>query len=573
MNPFVDPRVRMRNALHALVRAEPEQWHEPSLLVFRNRLLDDTGSDARPLADLLIEAIHRGWRERLPREPMEPARWDALAAPFVMQWSAERFIQPDMAQWAAESWGFALGVIAPEQLRIVPPAPPRPAPRTATAPTPAPPTLSGRAGARSPVPPRSGMLPPSAAGRAAVRPASRSRYVPSTYAGAPQPNPKLVWGLAGAAVFMYLVFIARMAWTVNVNKRAERAAAAAAAAATAAPGAAPVPARTGRRDGITDTGSAGAVRAAANPAGPDSIRVTRADSTVAMAAPAAPAPGMATVTSVVTPPANEPPSPASGRRAPGVPTITGSMLDAPVADRSRMLYVEPARRAAGNSQPVPTAAAPASLAWDEVVLDDGTVMRGRVEIVRAGTVIFRDMQSGLRHELRKESIDRIVTEFGSTVRFRAPGTAPGAKAAAESRAREESGVRAKGVAGLYTVRYAAAQATGSRECIDVWRRPPNAIDQATVRHLPGADTLNVAFDGGDNFPANVDPDGYFASTFRIVPDQARTSTALTTRLTGRFLADGTLSMQVHIVFFRRMREGRDITCSVNVTAQGRRGER
>ena len=46
-------------------------------------------------------------------------------------------------------------------------------------------------------------------------------------------------------------------------------------------------------------------------------------------------------------------------------------------------------------------------------------MRGRVEIVRAGSVLFRDQRTGLRHELRKDDIDRIITEFGSPVRFRA----------------------------------------------------------------------------------------------------------------------------------------------------------
>jgi hypothetical protein len=36
-------------------------------------------------------------------------------------------------------------------------------------------------------------------------------------------------------------------------------------------------------------------------------------------------------------------------------------------------------------------------------------------IVRAGTVIFRDMRTGLRHEIRKDDIDRIITEFGASV--------------------------------------------------------------------------------------------------------------------------------------------------------------
>jgi hypothetical protein len=86
--------------------------------------------------------------------------------------------------------------------------------------------------------------------------------------------------------------------------------------------------------------------------------------------------------------------------------------------------------------------------------------------------------------------------------------------------------------------------------------------------VPGADPLAIAFERGDVFPSNVDQDGYFASTFRIVPDQARTMTALTTRLTGRFLPKGELQVTVNIVFYRRLRAG-EVTCNVTVKAEGR----
>ena len=209
-------------------------------------------------------------------------------------------------------------------------------------------------------------------------------------------------------------------------------------------------------------------------------------------------------------------------------------------------------------------------------------MRGRVDVVRAGTVIFRDMRTGLRHEYRKDDIAEIITEFGTVVRFRAEGATaaagrgpgkPAAPGAAGTKAADKrapaSGVRARGVAGRYRIRYAAASAVGSPECTQVWTRPPNAEDIAVVTHLPGADTLAVAFQGGDLFPSNVDPDGYFASTFRIVPDQARTMTALTTRLNGRFDAGGALDLTVNIVFYRRLRTG-EMTCNVTVKAAGQR---
>lgn len=572
---FVDPRVRMRNALRVLVQADPERWHEPSLTVFRNRLLDETGSDARPLAELLLEALQRGWRERMPRGRVEPARWDALSAPFVMQWSAERFVQPDMAQWATESWGLAFDVIAPEQLRIARPKPPA-APRTesgapvSTAPGAiAAPSRPGRQTARQP-----SRRIASVAGtpyRPPTASTSRRRYVPSTFAGMSQPSPRVVWSFAGAAVFMYLFFIAQMFITVRENKRLEAAAARVDAGASAAPSvagtnAAPSPA--------TRTNTAPSAATAANTAPSAAAGMNTARS--AAAGPNT-APSVAEVTpapAAIIPPVTSPQTATPlNSRNPGVPSVTRNLLDANVADPQRMLYVEPARRAQGNSRPVPTAASPASLAFDEVILANGGVMRGRVEIVRAGTVIFRDMRTGLRHEIRKDSIDRIITEYGAPVRFRVAGSASGAGSAASAAAGRrpgDDGPRARGVAGAYLIRYEAAVAVGSPECTNVWRRAPNATDRAIVRHVAGADTLRVDFVGGDTFLSNMDGDGYFASTFRIVPDQARTSTALTTRLTGQFRSDGSLTLQVSIVFYRRMREGRDLACTVTVNATGSR---
>jgi hypothetical protein len=257
---------------------------------------------------------------------------------------------------------------------------------------------------------------------------------------------------------------------------------------------------------------------------------------------------------------------------PGVPAITRAMLPTG-ADSARMLFVDPARRAVGDSRQANIPLVASQATYDEVHLEDGTTMRGRVEIVRAGAVIFRDLRTGLRHELRKEEINEIITEFGTPVRFRANtgGRAAGApRSRAMVAAATNAGLRARGVGGSYRVRYAAPVAVGSGECASVWTRAPDAVDRAIVRHVPGADTLTLAFDAGDNFPSNVDPDGFFASTFRIVPDQARTSTALTTRLTGQFKANGSIALTVNIVFFRRMRSGADLACTVTVNAEGRR---
>jgi hypothetical protein len=262
---------------------------------------------------------------------------------------------------------------------------------------------------------------------------------------------------------------------------------------------------------------------------------------------------------------------------PGVPSITRGLLSTG-ADSARMVFVQPARRAAGDGRRMASPTTTTPITFDELHFVNGDIVRGRVEVVRAGTVIFRDMRTGLRHEYNKDDVAEVITEFGTVVRFRAEAATPsrpvatknGTSATAATRAAANArGVRAKGVAGRYRIRYAAASAVGSSECTQVWTRAPNAEDVAVVTHIPGADTLAVAFQGGDVFPSNVDPDGYFASTFRIVPDQARTMTALTTRLNGHFTDKGALDLTVNIVFYRRLRAG-ELTCNVTVKAAGQR---
>jgi len=224
--------------------------------------------------------------------------------------------------------------------------------------------------------------------------------------------------------------------------------------------------------------------------------------------------------------------------------------------------VQPARRAGGDPRVVSRSAGRPMMTFDELRLRNGQVLRGRVDVVQAGSVLFRDQRTGLRYEIRKDDIDEIISEFGVPLRFRVSG--------AQALADREGAVRAKGVAGRFRLRYEAARATGSNECVEVWAKAPNAEDVAVVRHRPGDDTLSVAFVGGDVFPSNIDAEGWFASTFRIVPDQARSMTALTTRLNGRFTPTGDLLLTVNIIYYRRMRSGGDVTCNVTVNATGRR---
>jgi hypothetical protein len=193
--------------------------------------------------------------------------------------------------------------------------------------------------------------------------------------------------------------------------------------------------------------------------------------------------------------------------------------------------------------------------------------------VRAGTVIFRESRSGLRYEIPKDDIDVIISEFGIPVRFRVAEDAPGSPTATRGAVVAETGPRAQGLAGRYRIRFGAAKAIGSPECTQDWQSTATTEDEAIVRHLPGADTLTIAFVGGDAFPSNIDREGWFASTFRILPDQARSMTALTTRLSGRFISTNQFALTVNIVFYRRMRTGADVTCNVMIPGDGRREDR
>lgn len=551
--PFVDRRVRMRNALRALLDESRDTWEQWTPGVLRNRLLDETGSDARPLAELLMEARRRGWRARMPATASDTARWDAAVAPFILQWSAERFIQPEMARWAVECWGYALGIVDATQLRIAPPPPLAPLrirePLSAFATR-----LNAAAGATGvhAALTRSGTSAAASPSRGArvgvgraVGAASRTRAsnggasaLPSaSYTGAAPPlyrksafgktagrslpsplNPWIARSMLGFLAAMFLMLIG----TVMFRSRQPQLAASPAPVIDTVKSLAPVAAA--EVEALVPANLTGGVR-------------------------------------VVAPP------------NPGVTGVTRSLLPTS-ADSQQLLYVQPARRASGESRraaPPPVITSP-TVAYDEVHLVDGTTMRGRVEVMRASTVLFRDVRTGLRHELSKETIGEIITEYGSTVRFRRGASTPAVGRAEESRlAIASADRRTRGTGGSYLVRYGAATAVGSRECSSVWTRPPNAVDRASVRHVPGADTLTVTFERGDSFPSIVDADGFFSSTPRIVGDQARTSTALVTRIEGQFRDAGVLDLTVQIVFYRRLRSG-DLACNVTVRAAGQREE-
>ncbi|WP_396222772.1 hypothetical protein [Gemmatimonas sp.] len=80
----------------------------------RNLMLDHCGSDFRPLVELLLD-LGQMVRPALspqgtPTQP--PAAWSTVRAAQVHRIIAARYLQPEVARWAVDVWGVALGLTA-----------------------------------------------------------------------------------------------------------------------------------------------------------------------------------------------------------------------------------------------------------------------------------------------------------------------------------------------------------------------------------------------------------------------------------------------------------------------------
>lgn len=650
-----DARRTMREALYRLVR-DGGDWSHPSRTVFRNRLLDEVGSDARPLANLLIEAIDRGVVDRLPRTGMAPALWSAKSTPLVMRWVTDRFVQPEVARWAVEAWGYALGCIdisqltasvdAPEPEPLTPQWPSR-RPEAAVASS----TVPSRAIARTSraAPPSTGTAAPwrgpsappavNTRGAAWSRPARGVGRAANSWAVTNANRVALGTAIISASAYIYIF--------ASAASRQDGASARAAALASVP---APVSAVALADSGRTSLGGAGiGGNAASRPEIPTTYTVTEPARSVqpgrsttdaralsagigvggqATVVPMAAGSGGAISLAMTRLPAEgatpnaylelaarsnaralarddaatAPTLPASvSPLAPGVPGVTRNALPVPGGDPSRVRRVAAAvrpaprlnsmapttRAAAAAPRPAsavatapeqtasprrtvaPSVSAPVSAAnassvatpgLDQLRLLSGRRITGRTEVIQLSSVVFRDAETGLRYEFAKNDIDEIITEFGSAVRFRQR---------ANSVNRSANDRRTTSVGGRYAVTYEAARVNGSAACRDLWRGPSGA-DASIVRHRVGDDTLSIAFAGGDMFPSVMDADGFFASTFRIMPGQEQLATALTTRLNGRFGNDGTLAMQVTVIGYRRVQGTKGVACEITVEARGTR---
>lgn len=567
-------RVLVRDALRRLVTGA--SWPFPTWTVLQNRLLDEVGGDLRPLVALLVRAGEAGLVDQLPTSR---AAWPQVRGALVLSLTHGAFLQPEMARWAVECWAYAMGVVDAGELTVAadgPPAPGRgatPTPLAAQTPVPARSTTPAAAPARVPAqgpsqgPAGIARTPVPRPGPAMVTPAMVTPAVVTPAVMAPAPFTPPVHVAGGSRVAPVTRPARRGLWPDGLDNVVARTSLAGIAAFV----------------GYVVYSAAG-------------MRPARATELGGGAAPAA-APSVA----------GEPGDAVPGSLvAFGIPGVTSRGLPQGHADSARMIHVVPARRptlpleqlpvppaaprGAATAPPVRGAAIPSAPSlparlvpaatavppqiespradgFDRLRLHDGRVLRGRVELVRVAAVVFRDAETGLRYEYPKRDVDLVVTEFGSVVRF-SPGPAAAATPAVARPGVGATLVR-RGVGGRYRVRYAVASVNGSPECRRGWSSPPPEA-WARVDHAPGADTLAVTFDGGATFASVIDDEAQFASTFVIVPDQAYTGTALTTRLNGRFVPGG-FEAAVNLVGYRRVNAGRDVACHTVLRAVGRRG--
>jgi hypothetical protein len=74
------------------------------------RVLDECGSDYRPLVDLLLDLGRQVRPALASAAPQSPSSWVHVRAPLVHKLVATRFLQADVARWAVDVWGRVLGV-------------------------------------------------------------------------------------------------------------------------------------------------------------------------------------------------------------------------------------------------------------------------------------------------------------------------------------------------------------------------------------------------------------------------------------------------------------------------------
>lgn len=120
----MDARAHVQAGLVRLLQQDAALWPIADRQRFLHRLLDEIGGDHRALASLLLRVHDAAIPAELERAAARGTPWGESASPHIVGLASEQFIQPEMARWAVESWGMALGCyVAPRPLPAPPPAP------------------------------------------------------------------------------------------------------------------------------------------------------------------------------------------------------------------------------------------------------------------------------------------------------------------------------------------------------------------------------------------------------------------------------------------------------------------
>jgi len=629
---LTDARRAMRDALHRIVRGA-DDWAHPSLSVFRNRLLDEVGSDARPLANILLEAIERGVLYALPRAPLNAAVWNTKSAPLVNQWVADRFLQPEVARWAIEAWGYAFGCIDASQLTAFVDRPDRSRPsHDEITPRSGNGSSNGGAYALPPLTPsrtpsRSGVLPPSPGGvrRGGARSgaAASPTYSPVNrrpQAGAYSPSMgtrsasgtwvvknanrfALFSGAIGIAAYIYIFAdvsnrapsVHGAAQNVRVSGLGRNAIIVAADGGLSGPGAPALdPSRQSAAEIPTAYTVVGSAQRVEQPA-PDNATAGIGVGGAATRVPLAPGSGNAPSMAMTRLPAegatgsaylelaarsnarglsegiSAAPTPTAIPNSPGVPGITRNAMPLRDGEIDRVRRVAPATRPAPRLVPSPATASASGR--NTPATAPRAALPGLDQMILASG---RRLQ-GRVEVIRTSSVVFRDAESGLRYEFAKDEideivTEFGNPVRFKQRGGGAVGSASDRRTTSVAGRYAVqydAAQVNGSASCRDLWRGPSGADAAIVRHRAGDDTLSIAFAGGDAFPSVLDADGFFSSTIRVMPGQAELATALTTRLSGRF-SDGKIALQVNVIGYRRVQGTTGVACHIIVDATGTR---
>lgn len=514
----------VRTGLRRVLREWPD-WREAPLVRLKNLLLDECGGDARPLITLVVRAAELGVPERLREWNRQGAPWSSVRGTIVVSLVSDAFLRPEMAAWVTDTWGDAL--FGSEALglgeEVVPDlAPPRPAVAATRSP-------GGRAvppgrpaGAASTV--QRGHTPSRIVTGTAVAPGGVSPK--ATASGRPSttstPVPLIPSAASYRAVLGVLALVIPLL-LLNIIVRDRR----------SDPTSPPA-------EGSRATGDGAVGDAATNSTASDIMRGRAApDSTAGI-------------------------SGSAGSQTSTLSQMSRAALPRAASDSSAMIFTPPPTRArgavgAGAEILENSVARLQNSKADRIELRNGRMITGRVEVVRASAIFFRDAESGLRYEIPKTDIKEITTEFGTKVRFNRDGDPTNER---------RSPLVTAGLAGTYILRYDVTDVRGSRECQKTQGASAQG-DVMDIEHLPGADTLVLTVRNGSRWNAVVDKDGLFTSIPALQPDQALTSSVYTSRIAGRFTSTG-FDAEVVLISYRRMRVGRDFVCQTTIRTVGER---